>query len=126
MNFETVIIINYEREYKMYDIYKLHADICKTLANPKRLEIINILCDGEMTASQLLEKINISKTNLSQHMSILIEKGVVISHRQGKNVFYQLTDKKIIKACDIMREVLINRLKKDNQILKKIEYNRNN
>lgn len=105
----------------MDDIYKLHADICKALANPKRLEIINILCDKEITASQLLEKISISKTNLSQHMSILIEKGVAESHREGKNVFYKLSDKKIIKACNLIREILINRLKKNNKILEKFE-----
>ncbi len=115
--------MNYEKEYKMDDIYKLHADICKTLANPKRLEIINILCDKEITASQLLERIDISKTNLSQHMSILVEKGVVVSRRVGKNVFYQLSDKEIIKACDIMRAVLIKKLKQQNKILEKFESN---
>ncbi len=102
-------------------IYNLHADICKTLANPKRLEIITILCEKKMTASQLLEHISISKANLSQHMTILIQKGVVNSYKQGRNVSYQLSDKRIIKACSLMREVLISRLKKNNKILKKFE-----
>ena len=103
----------------MDELYNLHADICKTFANPKRLEIINTLCDIEMTATQLLEEINISKANLSQHMTILIQKGVVLSYREGRNVFYKLSDDRIITACNLIREVLISRLKKNNKILKK-------
>jgi ArsR family transcriptional regulator len=105
----------------MDDIYVLHADICKTLANPKRLEIINTLRDEELTASQLLMKINISKANLSQHMSILIQKGVVRAHRKGKNVFYRLSDNRIIKACDLMREVLIKNLEQNSKVLERLK-----
>ena len=103
----------------MDELYKLHADICKTLANPKRLEIINTLRNKEITASQLLGEINISKANLSQHMTILTRKGVVLSNRKGRNIFYHLSDKRIIKACSLMREILISRLKKNNKILEK-------
>ena len=103
----------------MSDLFIRHADICKTFSNPKRLEIINFLRDNaELTASQLLEKIDISKANLSQHMSVLIQKGVVKSRREGINVFYQLSDERITKACDIMRDVLITRLESEAKALK--------
>ncbi len=105
----------------MDDIYVLHAGICKTLANPKRLEIINTLRDKELTASQLLVKIKISKANLSQHMSILIQKGVVRAYRKGKNVFYHLSDNRIIKACDLMREVLIKNLEQNSKVLEQLK-----
>ena len=77
--------------------------------------------DEEITASQLLQKINISKANLSQHMGILIQKGVVVARREGINVFYRLSDDRITKACDLMREVLIKKLEKNNKILKKLK-----
>jgi len=103
----------------MSDLFIRHADICKTFSNPKRLEIINSLRDNaELTASQLLEKIDISKANLSQHMSVLIQKGVVKSRREGVNVFYQLSDERITEACDIMRDVLISRLESEARALK--------
>jgi ArsR family transcriptional regulator len=105
----------------MNDIFVLHADICKTLANPKRLEIINALREGEFTATQLLEKMRISKANLSQHMSILIQKGVVISRREGINVFYKLSDERIMNACDLMRDVLFKRLEENSRILESIK-----
>ncbi|OGS45135.1 MAG: transcriptional regulator [Elusimicrobia bacterium RIFOXYD2_FULL_34_15] len=105
----------------MIDIYNLHAEICKTLASPVRLKIINTLRDKKLSASDLIKKININKVSLSQHMAILVQKGVVISERSGKKVFYQLRDTEIIKACDIMRNVLINYLEQNKNILKKIK-----
>src|SRR5450830_293865 len=105
----------------MENIFLLHANICKTLANPRRLEIIEALCDVELNATQLTQKIGISKANLSQHMSILIQKGVVLSRRVGLNVFYKLSDGKITKACDLMRELLVKILERNNLILKDIK-----
>lgn len=105
----------------MNNIFLLHANICKTLANPRRLEIINDLRNEELTATQLVQKLHISKANLSQHMSILIQKGVVLSRREGINIFYKLSDTKITEACDLMREVLIKNLKQNSNILKDIK-----
>jgi len=103
----------------MDEIFKMHADICKTLTNPKRLEIINALRDKRMSAGQLLKIIKISKANLSQHMGILIQKGVVVSAREGINVFYELSDNRITKACDLMRGVLVSRLEETKKLLSK-------
>ncbi|EKD50732.1 MAG: hypothetical protein ACD_62C00444G0009 [uncultured bacterium] len=104
----------------MSELFIRHADICKTFSNPKRLEVISVLGGGiELTASQLLEKIKISKANLSQHMSVLVQKGVVLSRREGTSMFYKLSDERITKACDIMREVLISRLKNEAQVAKR-------
>ncbi len=106
----------------MSDLFIRHAEVCKTFSNPKRLEIINCLRDGvELTASQLMEKIDIGKANLSQHMSVLAQKGVVKSRREGINVFYHLSDSRISKACDIMRDVLIGRLEEEAKALKRFK-----
>jgi len=105
----------------MDNIFLLHANICKTLANPRRLEILAALRDDELTATQLTQKISISKANLSQHMSILVEKGVVFSRRESINVYYKLSDDRITKACDLMRDVLIKNLEQNSHILKDIK-----
>ena len=105
----------------MNDIFLLHANICKTMANPRRLEIINALRNEELTATQLTQKIHISKANLSQHMSILVQKDVVLSRREGINVFYKLSDERITKACDLMREVLIKSLEQNSRLLESIK-----
>lgn len=94
----------------MEKIFELHADVCKVFSNAKRLEILSTLRDREMPASELIEKIGLSKANLSQHMSILKSKGVVLTRREGVNIYYRISNAKIIQACDLMREVLLEQL----------------
>jgi ArsR family transcriptional regulator len=91
-------------------MYELHARICQTLSNPKRLEIIDCLRDGELPVSSLAEQTNISQANLSQHLAIMREKGIVTARREGMNVYYQLSNPKIIQACELMRQVLLEHL----------------
>src|SRR4030042_2463508 len=101
----------------MEKIFELHADVCKVFSNAKRLEILNTLRDREMTASELIEKIGISKANLSQHMSILKSKGVVLARREGVNIYYCISNHKIIQACDLMREVLLEQLQEKGKMV---------
>ncbi len=91
-------------------LYKLHASICHTLANPKRLEIIDPLRSGEMSVTELAEALGISQSNLSQHLAIMRQKGIVTTRREGLNVFYKLSNPKIVQACDLMRQVLLEHL----------------
>ena len=101
----------------MEKIFELHADVCKVFSNAKRLEVLNILRDKEMTASDLIERIGLSKANLSQHMSILKSKGVVVSRREGVNIYYRISNSKIIQACDLMREVLLEQLQEKGRMV---------
>ena len=91
-------------------IYELHARICQTLSNSKRLEIIDCLRDGELPVISLAEMISISQANLSQHLAIMREKGIVTARREGVNVYYRLSNPKITQACDLMRQVLLEHL----------------
>ncbi len=100
----------------MEEIFELHADVCKVFSNAKRLEILSILRDQEMTASDLIEKTELNKANLSQHMGILKSKGVVLTRRLGANIYYRISNPKIIQACDLMREVLLEQLRQKGNI----------
>jgi len=91
-------------------LYELHASICQTLANPKRLEIINHLRDGEKTVTEIMEVMQVSQSNLSQHLGTMRQKGIVLARRDGLNIHYRLSNPKIIKACDLMRQVLLENL----------------
>jgi len=95
----------------MKDIYKSHAELCKVFSNPTRLEILNLLRDKEMSVTGLIARTKLSQANVSQHLSIMKSKGIVLSDRKGKNIHYRLTNPKIIKAFDIIREVLRERLR---------------
>ena len=101
----------------MEKIYELHADICKIFSNSKRLEIINTLKDQEMSAGELIERISLSKANLSQHMSVLKSKGVVLARRKGVNIYYRIANPKIIQACHLMREVLLEQFQEKSKMV---------
>ena len=91
-------------------LYELHASICQTLSNPKRLEVIDCLRDGELPVIRLAEATQISQANLSQHLALMREKGMLIARREGVNVYYRLSNPKITQACDLMRQVLLEHL----------------
>ncbi len=101
----------------MENIYELHADICKIFSNAKRLEIIDTLKDKEMSAGELIERIGLSKANLSQHMSVLKSKGVIVTRREGVNIYYRIANPKIIQACHLMREVLLEQFQEKGRIV---------
>jgi ArsR family transcriptional regulator len=101
----------------MEEIYELQADLCKIFSNAKRLEIINALKDKEMSASELIERIGLSKANLSQHMGVLKSKGVVLTRREGVNIYYRISNPKIIQACHLIREVLFEQFKEKGKMV---------
>jgi len=92
------------------DVFELHAAICQTFAHPKRLRILAALRAGELTVGELAERLRLPKANLSQHLALLRSRGVLRARRQGANVFYSVTNPKITRACDLMRDVLEERL----------------
>lgn len=98
-------------------LFELHAEVCKALSNPVRLRIINELRDKEMTVGALAKKLGIRQAHLSQHLSILRQRGVVSARKDGVSVYYSIANPKIIKACNLMRAVLMENLQKDQSIL---------
>jgi|SRR3989344_1436048 len=104
----------------MKELYEIHAEMCKVFSNPTRLEILNLLRDKEMSVTELMNKSKLSQPNISQHLSIMKSKGTVISNRKGKNIYYKLMNPKIIKAFDIIREILSEKLKKNRKIVRRL------
>jgi len=105
----------------MKELYLLHSEMCKVFSNPIRLEILNLLRDKKMSVTELINKSKLSQANISQHLSIMKSKGIVISNRNGKNIYYKLSNPKIIKAFDIIKEVLTEQLEKSRKILVEVK-----
>ncbi|ADU49325.1 ArsR/SmtB family transcription factor [Intrasporangium calvum] len=91
-------------------LQELHARVCKAIADPKRLLIINELRDRELSVGDLSEALNLNQSNTSQHLAVLRERGIVTSHRVGTNVYYALRSQKVIQAVDLLREFLVEDL----------------
>jgi ArsR family transcriptional regulator len=91
-------------------LYELHASVCQVLANPTRLKVLNALRDEEIAVTELARRVGASLPNLSRHLAILKARRVVLTRRQGVTVYYRLANPKILRAFDIMREVLFEHL----------------
>ena len=88
------------------ELHELHARVCKAIADPKRLLIINELRDRELSVGDLCDALHLSQSNVSQHLAILRDRGVVSSRREGTSVIYTLRGKKVLQAVDLLREFL--------------------
>ena len=117
MTFRTIAVDGYHRIRKGF---LSCAEICKTLSNPVRLRIINELQDGEITVGTLAKRLSIRQAHLSQHLSVLRQRGVVATRKDGLNVYTICPKTKIIKACQLIRDVLMEHLQKDQSILTSI------
>jgi DNA-binding transcriptional ArsR family regulator len=102
-------------------IFELHASICRTLAHPKRLEILNLLRQGELSVGEMAEQMGVSLANASQHLAVLRDKRVVVTRREGVNVYYQISNTKIVQACDLMREVLFEQLARSGELAERMQ-----
>jgi DNA-binding transcriptional ArsR family regulator len=86
--------------------YERQANLCKAFANPTRLELIGMLEVSDCWAAELQQGLDISKANLSQHLSILKAAGVVNTRREGKQLFCRLAMPEIKKATALFRGIL--------------------
>jgi ArsR family transcriptional regulator len=87
-------------------LFAMQAEICKTLTNPKRIEILNALKTDEKTVSELVKALGASKANVSQHLAVMRHKGILTTRREGVNIYYRVANPKVIEACALMKEVL--------------------
>ena len=94
----------------MEPIYELQADVLKTLANPRRLEMAHLLAEGPMTVGRMAERLSLAQPNVSQHLALMRSAGVVEAERDGREIRYRLADPDIIAACNLMRAALQRRL----------------
>ncbi len=98
------------RDDERQRVYRMHADICKTFANPRRLAIVEALADGEVGVTDLARRVGATKANVSQHLAVMRAVGVVQVRAEGNRCFYRLASAKITQACRLMREVLFEQM----------------
>lgn len=97
-----------ERE-KLFQELLLEANFCSALSDPTRLIILYTLYESPRTVNELSLGLNIPQPNVSRHLKVLKEHGLVQAARQGISVTYQLTDRRLIQALDLLRAVMHDR-----------------
>ncbi len=88
-------------------LYERRARICQVLADAKRLRLIDALRDdAEKSVGELAEVIGATYPNVSQHLNVMRDAGLVTSRRDGTSVYYHLAYPQITQACEIVTSVL--------------------
>ena len=94
-------------------IYTYHAEMCQVFSHPKRLEVIDLLRDGEMTVSELAQKLGLTSGNLSQHLSLMKTRHILLTRKEGNQVFYRTANPNLIECFEMMQEMLFEQIRQD-------------
>ncbi len=98
-------------------IYELKANLLSALGHANRLRILEFLKDGEKCNCDIYPELNLEQSNLSRHMKILQEAGIVSARKQGLRVYYKVTDDRIFQIMDIVTEIVKSNLKRSLEFL---------
>jgi ArsR family transcriptional regulator len=101
-------------------IYRKHAEMCKVFTSPVRVEILDILRNGNKSVNELVHITGVNQSNVSQHLQIMKEKGIVTAEKKGNQVFYSLANPKISEAFGILKEILTDQLAESGELYKAI------
>lgn len=97
-------------------IFERQASICKAFAHPTRLHLLDLLGKGERGVGELQDALGITKANMSQHLAILKSAGVVVTRRNGKQVYASLAIPEVKQACHLIHQVLRTQIRKQHQL----------
>jgi DNA-binding transcriptional ArsR family regulator/YHS domain-containing protein len=117
VNAHILIYMPYQR------LFSLQEDVFKTIASQKRLEVIQLLKNRELSVGEMVEMLGIKQPNLSQHLSLLRRHNIVTNRKKGLSVYYSLADPRIAEACQLIREFLTDQHKTDADIAQLIASN---
>ncbi len=92
------------------EINHLHANICSAISDPTRILLLYAIAEKTRNVNSLAEAVEISQSAASRHLKVLRERGLIEAHRDGPQVIYKLTDERYIQALDLLREVMLDQM----------------
>ena len=91
-------------------IYQMQAELCHSMGHPARLQIMHVLFEGPKNVGEIAEITELSQSTVSRNLAILRQTGIVLSERRGQEIYYQVSNPKIIEVCNMMRTVLAEQI----------------
>ncbi len=106
------------------DLRKFKAGIFQALAHPTRIAIVELLSKGPMSAGQIIEQLEVEQANASQHFSVLRNRQIVTSRKEGNQVIYSLRDPALVEVLEILKRYFYSQLSETMSMLKEIRRDR--
>ncbi len=94
----------------MPELTQFRAEFFKALAHPLRIKILDSLRTGECGVNELCSRVGAEQSNLSQQLALLRSRNIVVSRKNGSNVFYSVRDPEIFRLLDVARDIFNNHL----------------
>jgi ArsR family transcriptional regulator len=101
----------------MAPVFRMHAELCKALANQHRLAMLYTLTQHEMSVGELATALGLPIHNVSQHLRVLKERKLVRSRKEAQTVYYSITNVKFIQGCTLIRQALIEQHRSEGDFL---------
>lgn len=89
------------------ELLRLHAEYCKVVANEHRLAILYALDEKERSVGDLAHELGLTLANVSQHLRVMKARGLVAGRRDGRVIHYSVANPKLVAACHLIREALV-------------------
>jgi DNA-binding transcriptional ArsR family regulator len=100
-----------------HELTELTASMCRALNDPKRLMALYALGEGPLTVMELCDVLEAPQSNVSQHLAVLRDRGLVAAERRGHNVSYRLRHPRVLDAIDVLREVQAQELERRHRLI---------
>lgn len=100
------------------DLYQLQAEVCKAIAHPTRIEILQLLREGERCVCEIFPAMKIEQPNVSRHLSVLKKAGILSSRKEGLKVIYMVNDQRIYQALELITDILREQLNSKQNVLR--------
>jgi DNA-binding transcriptional ArsR family regulator len=107
-------------------IDKLKAEFFKTLGHPARIRILELLSEEEHSVGELMPKLGLESSHLSQQLAVLRRTGMVVARKQGNNVIYSIASKDMSELLLLARKVLTGLLTDQMDLLRDLQANGQN
>ena len=91
------------------------ANYFRVLGEPMRLKLLNVLRDGERCVQDLVDETQTSQANVSKHLKVMLQAGILAKRSQGTQAFYRVTDDLIFELCNLVCDRLATRIEQQAQ-----------
>lgn len=101
-------------------IYEEQANVLKALGQPTRLQILDLLKEGEHCVCEIFPAINQEQANVSKHLSILKQAGILESHKEGLRIIYRIKNPEVLDLIEGVSRMLKNQFQEQRRIFSKL------
>jgi len=94
-------------------LFKRHAEFCSVFSNPLRLQMMFLIGERERSVSELASLLGLSMPHASQHLRVMRDQGALLTRKDGRAVYYRMSNPKFLAAATLVREGICEMLRRN-------------